>query len=168
MAWRSVPLLRRNAIPKEALPAEVVIPLAEEMVTISKREVETGRVRVALTTDIGTVIARETLRGREVEVEVERVPVNQTLADGEPPPQSREEGNALVIPVIEEKAVVVKRLVIREEIRLRFVTTETPFGRRFRCGGRGPPPIAPCRTPMTPRHSLGRTAHYTHHHRIVR
>jgi stress response protein YsnF len=112
-------------MPEEAHPDEVVIPLAEEMVTISKREVETGRVRVALTTDIETVIARETLRGREVEVE--RVPVNQTLADGEPPPQSREEGNALVIPVIEEKAVVVKRLVIREEIRLRFVTTETPF-----------------------------------------
>jgi stress response protein YsnF len=33
----------------------------------------------------------------------------------------------LVIPVVEEKAVVVKRLIVTEEVRLRFVTTETPF-----------------------------------------
>jgi stress response protein YsnF len=28
---------------------------------------------------------------------------------------------------VEEVAVVVKRLVLREELRLRFTTTETPF-----------------------------------------
>jgi len=75
-------------------------------------EVETGQVRVALTTEIETAIARETLRGRRVEVE--RVPVNQTLPDEAPLPQSREEGDTLVIPVVEEVAVLVKRLVIRE------------------------------------------------------
>jgi stress response protein YsnF len=53
--------------------------------------------------------------------------VNQILPDGEPAPQSRQEGDTLVIPVIEEIAVVVKRLVVTEEVRLRFVTTETPF-----------------------------------------
>jgi stress response protein YsnF len=47
--------------------------------------------------------------------------------DGEPPPPSREEGDTLVIPVVEEVAVVVKRLVLREEVRLRFVHTEEPF-----------------------------------------
>jgi len=112
-------------MPENARPGEVVIPLAEETVSVSKREVETGRVQVALTTDTETVIAREMLRGRRVEVE--RVPVNQTLPDGAPTPQSREEGDTLVIPVVEEVAVVVKRLVIREEVRLRFVSTETPF-----------------------------------------
>jgi stress response protein YsnF len=104
---------------------EMVIPLAEESVLVSKREVETGQVRVALSTDIDTVIAREMLRG--CRIEVERVPVNRALPDGEPAPQSRQEGDILVIPVVEERAVVVKRLVITEEVRLRFVTTETPF-----------------------------------------
>jgi stress response protein YsnF len=104
---------------------EMVIPLAEESVLVSKREVETGQVRVALSTDIDTVIAREMLRG--CRIEVERVPVNRALPDGEPAPQSRQEGDILVILVVEEKAVVVKRLVITEEVRLRFVTTETPF-----------------------------------------
>jgi len=112
-------------MPEQAPPSETVIPVAEERVVVSKREVETGRVQVALTTDTETVIAREMLRGRRVEVD--RVPVNQTLPDGAPTPQSREEGDTLVIPVVEEVAVVIKRLVIREEIRLRFVTTETPF-----------------------------------------
>jgi len=102
-----------------------VIPLAEESVSVSKREVETGQVRVALSTDIETVIARETLRGSRIEVE--RVSVNRVLPDGEPAPQSRQEGDTLVIPVVEERPVVVKRLVVTEEVRLRFVPTETPF-----------------------------------------
>ena len=112
-------------MPEQAQPGETVIPLAEETVAVSRRAVETGRVRVALTTDTETVVARETLRGRRVEVE--RVPVGRTLAEGEPTPQSREEGDTLVVPVVEEVAVVVKRLVLREEVRLRFVHTETPF-----------------------------------------
>jgi stress response protein YsnF len=112
-------------MPERAPPDEVVIPLAEETVAVSKREVETGRVQVALTTETQTVIARETLRGRRVEVE--RVPVGRTLAEGEAAPVPHEEGDTLIIPVVEETALVVKRLVIREEVRLRFVPTERPF-----------------------------------------
>jgi stress response protein YsnF len=112
-------------MPEQAPLGEVVIPLAEEAVSVTKREVDTGRVQVALTTGIETVIARETLRGRRVEVE--RVPVGRTLAEGEAAPVSHEEGDTLVIPIVEETAVVVKRLVVREEVRLRFVPTEQPF-----------------------------------------
>lgn len=112
-------------MPEEVQRGETVIPLAEERVTISKREVEIGQVRVALSTETETVLARETLHGRRIEVE--RVPVNRTLSEGEAPPQSREEGDTLVVPVVEEVAVVVKRLVLREEVRLRLVHTETPF-----------------------------------------
>ena len=112
-------------MPEQAPLGEVAIPLAEETVTISKREVETGRVQVALTTEIETVIARETLRGRRVEVE--RVPVGRELAEGEAAPVPHEEGDTLVVPIVEEVAVVVKRRVVREEVRLRFVPTERPF-----------------------------------------
>jgi uncharacterized protein (TIGR02271 family) len=117
--------MRKDAMPEQAPPGEVVIPLAEETLTVSKREVETGRVQVALTTETQTVVARETLRGRRVEVE--RVPVGRTLAEGEAAPRSREEGDTLVVPLVEEMAAVVKRLVLREEVRLRFVPTERPF-----------------------------------------
>ena len=112
-------------MPEQAPLGEVVIPLAEETASVSKREVETGRVQVALTTEMQTIVARETLRGRRVEIE--RVDVGRTLAEGEAPPTPHEEGDTLVIPVIEETAVVVKRLVVREEVRLRFVPTEAAF-----------------------------------------
>ncbi len=99
-------------MPEQAPPGGVVVPLAEVMASVSKREVETGRVRVALTTEVQTVIAREVLRGRRVEFE--RVPTGRTLAEGEAPPRRRrEEGNTLVVPLVEETAVVVKRLVLR-------------------------------------------------------
>ena len=55
------------------------------------------------------------------------MPVGRTLAEGEAPPRSREEGDTLLVPLVEEVAVVVKRLVLREEVRLRFLATETPF-----------------------------------------
>ena len=110
---------------EEMPPGETVIPVAEETIAISKRQVELGHVRVSLTTNVEQIVARETLRGRRVEVE--RVAVGRTLAEGETPPQTREEGDTLIIPVIEEMAIVVKRLVLREEVRLRFLPTETPF-----------------------------------------
>ena len=112
-------------MPEQAPSGETVIPVVEERIVVSKREVQTGQVRVALTTEIETAIARETLRGRRVEVK--QVPMNRMLAEGEPLPQSREEGDTLIVPVVEEVAVVVKRLVLREEVRLRFVHTEEPF-----------------------------------------
>ncbi|MFL5288005.1 MAG: YsnF/AvaK domain-containing protein [Rhodopila sp.] len=104
---------------------EAVIPIAEESVSLVKHEVETSRVRVALNTEVQAVVVRETLRGNHIEVE--RVPVNRLLPEDEPPPQSRREGDTLIIPVLEERPVVVKRLVVTEEVRLRFVSTVTPF-----------------------------------------
>ena len=112
-------------MPEQAPLDETVITLAEETVSVSKRDVETGRVQVALTTETQTVVVRETLRDRRVEVE--RVPVGRMLAEGKAPPPSREEGDTLIVPLVEEVAVVVERLVAREEVRLRSVATEAPF-----------------------------------------
>jgi stress response protein YsnF len=56
---------------------EVIIPLAEEAIAVTKREIETGQVRVALSTDVEQVVARETLRGRRVEIEL--VTIDRTL-----------------------------------------------------------------------------------------
>ncbi len=104
---------------------EVVIPVAEESVSVSIQEVETGRVRIALNTVTETVPAHGMIRHHNIEVE--RVPVNRWIPDGEPAPQSRQDGDTLIIPVIEERPVVVKRLVVLEEVRLRFVSSEAAF-----------------------------------------
>ncbi len=90
---------------------QVAIPLVEEQLSVGRREVETGRVRVRTVTDEHTVLVNEELLHSEASVE--RVPVNQEISS---PPPIREEGDTVIIPVIEER--LVKRLFLVEEVRL--------------------------------------------------
>ncbi|MBI0539465.1 DUF2382 domain-containing protein [Roseomonas sp. KE2513] len=94
---------------------EEVIPLVEEVLRLSKRTVETGRVRVSLTTET----VEETLRSRRTEIE--RVPVGREVKEV---PATRQEGDVMIVPVVEEELVVVRRLVLKEEIRLRLIDSE--------------------------------------------
>ncbi len=92
---------------------EIVVPLIAEEISISKRTVETGGVRVHKTVreDVQRIdepIIREHL-------EVERVEVNQFV---ETAPAVRYEGDVMIVPVLEEVVVTQKRLLLREEIRL--------------------------------------------------
>ncbi len=102
----------------EQEPSGQIIPLLEEQLRIAKRCRDTGRVRVSVTTGEDARLVQEVLRMRSVEVE--RVPIGRQVAE---PPSVREEGDTLVIPVLEEVLVVEKRLVLREEIHLRRRTT---------------------------------------------
>jgi uncharacterized protein (TIGR02271 family) len=102
---------------------ETVLPLVEEALRVGKRRVETGRVRVSVNTEIEERIVRETLRSERAELE--RVPVGRELADGEPAPAMRQEPDGtVVLPVLEEVLVVERRLVLREEIRVRLVAVD--------------------------------------------
>lgn len=103
--------------------SEAVIPLVEETLLVGKRQVETGRVRVSVSTDIEEQIVRETLRSEKTEIE--RVPVGRELADGEPAPTLRQEPDGtVVVPVLEEVLVVERRLVLKEEIRMRVLAVD--------------------------------------------
>jgi uncharacterized protein (TIGR02271 family) len=105
------------------------IPIVEETVAVGKREVETGRVRVH------TVVEEENLNLTELlerdVVDIERVPVGREV---EQAPLPFEEGDVLVIPIVEERVVVQKRLVVVEEVRIRRhhqqTQTEIPVTRR--------------------------------------
>ena len=98
-----------------------VIPLVEERVSVTKREVESGRLRVQV-----TVEEREDnvpVELRHDDVEIERVPVNKVVTTL---PSVRLEGSTTIIPVVEEVMVMEKRLVVVEEIHVRRrSTTET-------------------------------------------
>ena len=97
------------------------IPLLEERVDVSTREVESGRVRVQVTVDERQEqIAAELSRD---EIEVKRVAKNELLSEL---PAVRLEGETTIIPVVEEQVVVEKRLVLVEEIHVsRRSATET-------------------------------------------
>lgn len=91
-----------------------VIPVVEERLKIRRRTVETGRA-----TRVRKVV-REHCQELELptvheDVHVERVPVGRRVAG---PLDSWEEGDVLVIPVVEERLVVRTEYVLREEIRV--------------------------------------------------
>ena len=95
-----------------------VIPLVQEELVVSKRERETGRVRVRTEVQWHTGHARADLFRDHVEVE--RVPVGREV-DAVPP--VREDGDTVIIPVVEEVLVVEKRLFLKEEVRLKRTRT---------------------------------------------
>lgn len=102
---------------------DLVIPVAKEELIVGKRQVETGRVRITKQVHQHEEVVDEPLYKQEVEVT--HVPVNQVVAE---PPQPRQEGDTMIVPVFEEVLVVEKRLMLKEElhIRQRRVTAHQP------------------------------------------
>jgi len=95
---------------------ETVLPLLAEEVSVSKQVVETGRVQVARVTHereqlIDELLAHET-------VEIDRIPIGQQVATM---PAIKEEGDTIVIPIVEEVLVIERRLLLKEEVRVRRV-----------------------------------------------
>ena len=95
---------------------EQVVTLAEETATITTRVVETGTVRVSTKTEVVDHVERAAL-GLE-RVEIEHHPVN-TWVDAMP--EVREEGDVTIVPLVEERLVVEKRLFVTEEVHIRRV-----------------------------------------------
>lgn len=105
------------------------LPLIDEELSIRTEAVETGRVRVRTVVEERTEFARVDLN--EERVEIEHVPIGREV---EHAPAIREEGETIIVPVIEEVLVVERRLMLREEIHLRRVRdtarVEKPFALR--------------------------------------
>jgi uncharacterized protein (TIGR02271 family) len=92
---------------------EHAIPLVEERVTIDKRVVETGRVRIRSVVDEKLVRVSEELERDDVVIE--RIAINREVTE---PPRSREEDGVLIVPILEEVVVLEKRLVLKEELHI--------------------------------------------------
>ncbi|HYZ24888.1 MAG TPA: DUF2382 domain-containing protein [Rhodopila sp.] len=99
---------------------DATVSLAEERLTVSKRQVETGRVRVRVVTDRETITARASLFDHGVEVK--HVPIGREVTEV---PPVRQEGETTIIPVLEEVLVVEKRLVLIEEVHVRRTVSQT-------------------------------------------
>lgn len=97
---------------------ETVIPLYRETLSLGKRQVERGRVRVDVRVEERERTFEQVLERHDVEVE--HVPVNRVV---ESVPETRQEGDVLIIPIVEEEVVLVRRLVLREELHVRRQAT---------------------------------------------
>lgn len=94
---------------------QVVIPVIREEIVVQRREVERGGVRVhKRIQEREETVEQPTYRE---EVTVEHVPIGRPI-ESVVGIETREEGDTLIIPVVEEVLVVEKRLVLKEEIRI--------------------------------------------------
>jgi uncharacterized protein (TIGR02271 family) len=116
----SAAVIRKQRMPdQERRPEDLHIPLHEEEVSVSRREIKKANVQIALITGTREQLINEELT--HVRVEIERVPIGRTV-DVVPP--IRQEGDITIIPVVEEIVVVERRLVLKEEVRVRRVSTK--------------------------------------------
>ena len=95
---------------------QVVIPLHAEEVSIGKRQIATGRVTVSTVTQAREELVEQLLQSERVEVE--HVPVGKVIQQV---PEIREEGDLIIIPVVEEAVFIERRLVLKEEVRIRRI-----------------------------------------------
>lgn len=98
----------------------LVVPVIAEEMQVEKRRVAIGGLRVHKTVQERTETIDEPLI--EERVDVERVPINQFV---DAPPPMRYEGDVMIVPLVEEIFVVEKRLVLREELRIKKHRVET-------------------------------------------
>lgn len=96
---------------KEA--TDVAIPLAEETVNVRTETTEKSVRLLKVVQEHDEHLRQQLMRE---DVEIERVAVDRPVTG---PVAAREEGETLVIPLVEEQIVWEKRLVIREELRIR-------------------------------------------------
>ncbi|KYF63213.1 YsnF/AvaK domain-containing protein [Sorangium cellulosum] len=100
---------------------ELIVPVVAQELEVKKRTVESGRVRITKEVrerveEIEEPLARE-------RVFVERVAIDQVVTE---PPATRQEGDTLIVPVVEEVLVIEKRLVLKEELRITRVRSVEP------------------------------------------
>ncbi|WP_185958630.1 YsnF/AvaK domain-containing protein [Paracoccus laeviglucosivorans] len=93
---------------------EAVMRLLEEELEVGRRVVETGRLRLHRRTQERVEEVAEELV--HLDMAVEHVPVGEIV---EARPQIRETDDEIIIPVVEEIIVVERKLMLKEEIRIR-------------------------------------------------
>jgi uncharacterized protein (TIGR02271 family) len=91
--------------------------LAEE-VSFAKETLETGRVRISKRTQERDELIDEGLTSESVEIET--MPIGRQVFEM---PTIRHEGDTTIIPVVEEVLFTERRLILKEEIRIKRIRT---------------------------------------------
>ena len=94
------------------------IPVIEERLRVTKHASPIERVTVRTRPDEEQVIVRDEVRREQVDLV--RVPIGREVAVA---PSVRTEGDLTIVPILEERIVVEKRLFLVEELHLRRTAT---------------------------------------------
>jgi uncharacterized protein (TIGR02271 family) len=85
-----------------------------EELSVSRQQITGDTVQVSVVTHEGEGVVDEMLNHERVEID--RVPIGRPV-DAIPP--VRQEGETTILPVVEEIIVVKRRLILREEVRIK-------------------------------------------------
>jgi uncharacterized protein (TIGR02271 family) len=107
---------------REQEPDAETLRLYAEELDVGKRQIVTGRVEVSAVTREHEKLIDELL-GRE-RVEIETVPIGKYI---DAMPAIRNEGDTIVIPVVEETLAIQRQLRLKEEVRVRRVRDEERY-----------------------------------------
>ncbi len=102
-------------------PGETRIPIVAEEAYVIKRTAHAERVTVRTLPEEEQIVLRDHV-SRE-HLDVTRVPIDREVAE---PPQIRTEGDLTIVPVLEERVVLEKRLFLVEELHVRRTTHSEP------------------------------------------
>jgi uncharacterized protein (TIGR02271 family) len=108
-------------IPEDQIE-NVSVPVIEEELEVGKRRVEGDRVSVRTVSSERTEVVEQPLES--MEVEVERIAIGREIDTA---PEIRNDGDTMIIPIVEERLVVEKRLFLREEVRVHRRRVVTQF-----------------------------------------
>jgi len=97
---------------------EATLPLFAEELSVTKEKLESGRVHVATHTREHEALVEEDLAREHVEIET--IPIGRRI---NAVPEVRQEGDATIIPVVEEVLVVERQLMLKEEVHIRRIHT---------------------------------------------
>ncbi|GGB89149.1 YsnF/AvaK domain-containing protein [Dyadobacter sediminis] len=99
----------------------MVIPVIEELLQIDKKVIETGRVQIEKkVTEKDVMLELPLIQER---INIEKKEVNQFVEMA--PPPVRYEGDTMILSVVREEAVIVKKLFLVEELHVTRYKTET-------------------------------------------
>jgi uncharacterized protein (TIGR02271 family) len=104
---------------------QIVVPLHAEELSVAKRRVVTGQVKVGTVTKEREQLVEELLEHEHVEIE--RIAIGKQVKKV---PAVRQEGDTLIIPILEEIVVVERRLLLKEEVRVRRTRKKQPYRER--------------------------------------
>lgn len=93
-----------------------ILQILDETLSVSKREVVTGHVKITTRTEVRDEVAEIALNRHRVDVT--RVAVGR-IVEGHP--MVRTEGDTTIVPVVEERYVVVKQIYLKEELHIRHI-----------------------------------------------
>jgi uncharacterized protein (TIGR02271 family) len=100
----------------------ISVPVIEEELEVGKRRVEGDRVSVRTVSRERTELVEQPLES--MEVEIERIAIDREI---DMVPEIRNDGDTMIIPIVEERLVVEKRLFLREEVHVHRRRVVTQF-----------------------------------------